>query len=294
LDYIGVSYGLTSDLYKFWNKNGYSPVDLRQTANDLTGEHSCIMLKKLSEDDHKDWLMYFWLDFRHRFISLLSYQFKELKASLALQILQPKHLKIETGKIKYLTKDELSFSMSLYDLKRLELYSQNLVDYHLIVDLLPLISTYYFLNKFNPPITLSAGQSAILLGIGCQRKSVDEIAEELALQGTHVLGLFVRAIKKIAVFLKSLEEKAFEESLRLRSDLTDNGDKMSPVGQSLQEELKEAASFIEKRQKKQLSDDLKDLAQYAVKGTEDDWDRVLKGSEKTLVTIKRYTYLLKI
>ncbi len=45
LDYLGVSFGLTAPLLKFWKRAGYVPVYLRQTANDLTGEHSCIMLK---------------------------------------------------------------------------------------------------------------------------------------------------------------------------------------------------------------------------------------------------------
>ena len=37
IDYVGVSYGLTAELHKFWKKSGFSPVYLRQTANDLTG-----------------------------------------------------------------------------------------------------------------------------------------------------------------------------------------------------------------------------------------------------------------
>uniref|UniRef100_A0A914UHS6 N-acetyltransferase domain-containing protein n=1 Tax=Plectus sambesii TaxID=2011161 RepID=A0A914UHS6_9BILA len=49
LDYLGVSYGLTLNLLKFWKKAGYVPVYLRQTANDLTGEHTCIMLNTLHE-----------------------------------------------------------------------------------------------------------------------------------------------------------------------------------------------------------------------------------------------------
>lgn len=48
LSYIGVSYGLTSDLLRFWKKLGYLPVYLRQTPNELTGEHSCIVLKELN------------------------------------------------------------------------------------------------------------------------------------------------------------------------------------------------------------------------------------------------------
>jgi N-acetyltransferase 10 len=61
LAYIGVSFGLTSDLLRFWKKLGYLPVYLRQTSNDLTGEHSCIVLNRLDDDGDKSdsWLYQF-------------------------------------------------------------------------------------------------------------------------------------------------------------------------------------------------------------------------------------------
>ena len=40
---------------RFWSRSGYTPVYLRQTANDLTGEHSCIMLKALESDNDERW-----------------------------------------------------------------------------------------------------------------------------------------------------------------------------------------------------------------------------------------------
>ena len=51
LSYLGVSFGLTSDLLRFWKKLSYLPVYLRQTPNELTGENSCIVLHELNKDD---------------------------------------------------------------------------------------------------------------------------------------------------------------------------------------------------------------------------------------------------
>jgi hypothetical protein len=48
LDYVGVSYGLTKDLLRFWKRAGYVPLYIRQTTNDLTGEHTCVMLRTLA------------------------------------------------------------------------------------------------------------------------------------------------------------------------------------------------------------------------------------------------------
>merc|ERR1719356_122270 len=53
LDYIGVSYGLTPELLRFWKRCGFTPTYIRQTANDLTGEHSTIMLKVLNPNHMK-------------------------------------------------------------------------------------------------------------------------------------------------------------------------------------------------------------------------------------------------
>jgi len=55
LHYLGVSYGLTADLHRFWKRSGFVPVYLRQTAQELTGEHSCVMLKVLEGRD-RQWL----------------------------------------------------------------------------------------------------------------------------------------------------------------------------------------------------------------------------------------------
>jgi N-acetyltransferase 10 len=55
LHYLGVSYGLTAQLHRFWKRAGYVPVYLRQTAQELTGEHSCVMIKVLDGRD-RAWL----------------------------------------------------------------------------------------------------------------------------------------------------------------------------------------------------------------------------------------------
>ena len=63
--------------------------------------------------------------------------------------------------ISDLTRDELAVYYSSYDLKRLELYSQNLVDYHLVMDLLPTLAKLYYLGQIQ--VSLSAVQSVCVL-----------------------------------------------------------------------------------------------------------------------------------
>lgn len=49
------------------------------------------------------WLHEYWMDFRRRFISLLSFQFKTFEASLGLAMLQMKHMKEATKKRTYIS-----------------------------------------------------------------------------------------------------------------------------------------------------------------------------------------------
>lgn len=79
LDYIGVSYGLTPQLLRFWKRSGFVPLYLRQTANDLTGEHSCVMLKALGgvAKEEEGWLEAFatgasWLALSRRPLQLFT------------------------------------------------------------------------------------------------------------------------------------------------------------------------------------------------------------------------------
>jgi tRNA(Met) C34 N-acetyltransferase TmcA len=74
-----------------------------------------------------------------------------------------------------LTSEELSFLFTPFDLKRLESYAQNSLDYHVILDLLPTVAMLYFEKRLGEGVFLSAIQSSILLGMGLQRKAVEEI-----------------------------------------------------------------------------------------------------------------------
>ncbi|MBN3307810.1 NAT10 acetyltransferase, partial [Amia calva] len=232
LDYLGVSYGLTPQLLKFWKQAGFVPVYLRQTPNDLTGEHSCVMLKELNGEEASEqgqWLSAFWKDFRRRFLSLLSYQFSSFPPTLALNILQNRHVQQDPPPV--MMRSELASQYSPYDLKRLDMYSRNMVDYHLIMDMIPNISRMFFLKQLGD-ISLSAAQSALLLGIGLQHKTVDQLEKEIGLPSSQLMGLFNRLIRKIVQFFNSIEEKAVEEQMVASKEIT-----MEPTIKTLNEDL---------------------------------------------------------
>uniref|UniRef100_A0A8C0ZZ53 RNA cytidine acetyltransferase n=1 Tax=Castor canadensis TaxID=51338 RepID=A0A8C0ZZ53_CASCN len=271
LDYLGVSYGLTPRL-------------LKKECNDLTGEHSCIMLKTLTEEDEAErgaWLPAFWKDFRRRFLALLSYQFSTFSPALALNIIQNKNV----GKpaLPDLDREQLEALFLPYDLKRLEMYSRNMVDYHLIMDLIPAISRLYFLNQLGD-LALSAAQSALLLGIGLQHKSVDQLEKEIELPSGQLMGLFNRIIRKVVKLFTDVQEKAIEEQMVAVKDVI-----MEPTMKTLSDDLDEAAKeFQEKHQKEVGKLKNMDLSQYIIRGDDEEWNEVLNkaGQNASIVSLK--------
>ncbi|XP_071009633.1 RNA cytidine acetyltransferase [Oncorhynchus clarkii lewisi] len=280
LEYLGVSYGLTPPLLKFWKKAGFVPVYLRQTPNDLTGEHSLVMLKELNTveaPEQGQWLSAFWKDFRRRFLSLLSYQFSSFSPSMALNILQNKST-TKTDASSALSSSELSGQFSPYDLKRLEMYSRNMVDYHLIMDLIPAVARMFFLKQLGD-VTLSAAQCALLLGVGLQHKSVDQLEKEIDLPSSQLMGLFNRLIRKVVQFFNRIQEKAIEAEMVVSKDIS-----MEPTVKTLNDDLDEAAKEFQEKHKQDMEKVKEmDLQQYLIRGDDEEWDQVLKKAGQTAV-----------
>ncbi|KAL8932428.1 MAG: hypothetical protein Q9211_006319 [Gyalolechia sp. 1 TL-2023] len=204
LDYLGVSFGLTAPLHKFWKRASFAPVYLRQTPNELTGEHSCVMLRTLAtnkDDNDTAWLGAFARDFHKRFLSLLSYQFRTFPSVLALSINESANTgaKLDTSTpLRPLTRSELDDSFSPFDLKRLDSYANNMLDYHVIIDMVPQIALLFFKGRLSPAVSLTGVQQAILLAVGLQRKGLEDLEKELGLPASQLLAMFVKIIRKVA------------------------------------------------------------------------------------------------
>lgn len=275
LDYIGVSYGLTDRLHKFWAKKAkFAPVYLRQTATDLTGEHTCVMIKTLQGKDSA-WLAAFAKDFHRRLMSLLSYEFRKFPAILALTIFESATAGARAAGVDTvppLSKPQLDELLSPFDLKRLESYADNMLDYHVILDMIPLIAQLFFSGRIKAGVSLSSIQHAILLAIGLQRKTLEDVEKELNLPPAQVLAMFQKIVRKVATHFRGLLALAISETLpaeqRGRVDGEGGGDEMRPVEQTLREDLEEGGEEVmqalkEREQKREIINNL-DLSKLVV------------------------------
>jgi N-acetyltransferase 10 len=265
--YLGVSYGLTSALLSFWTRKRFQVCYVRQTAHDLTGEHSAIMLRATAAEEvqaRQGWLERLVQDYQRRLLVLLGYALKGLPTSLALTLVDPDKritaqgnnsqddvpaqdsnvittilptpgnnlslqsggtsrssssrgsattgpapgdssaLPVHHGHLPVTASELLSVHLSYHDLQRLELYTRNLCDYHLILDLLPTLATLLFQHRL--ATRLSPLQAAILLGVGLQHRDVDSLVEELELPANQVLAFFNKTVRKVVSCLVALVE----------------------------------------------------------------------------------------
>lgn len=195
----------------------------------------------------------FSIDFRRRFLTLLSFKFREFSSVMGLSVLEAANTGIkylDSDKIPgwiylpyfelfitytpslALTSEELSFLLTPFDLKRLESYAQNSLDYHVILDLLPTVALFYFEKRLGNEVRLSVIQSSILLGMGLQRKSVEEVEvrghmifpshplkrsrsqAELRLPVSQALALFAKLIRKVSGKLQDIQKAAISSTIR--------------------------------------------------------------------------------
>ncbi|KAH7321309.1 GNAT acetyltransferase 2-domain-containing protein [Stachybotrys elegans] len=311
LDYVGVSYGLTEPLLKFWKRASFSPVYLRQTANDLTGEHTCVMLRMLENSEDNAWLGAFTRDFQKRYLSLLSYQFRAFPSKAALYIDEAASIgaKLDATEVQPLDKTELDKLMSPFDLKRLESYVRQVLDYHAILDLVPTIANLYFIGKLKGDISLTPVQQIILLAIGLQRKDLDTISQDVNLPTSQLLAMFMKIMRKVTTHFGSVVNAAVAAELPQSTNIGVSradasgmhedevvDDKFVPLQTSLQDELDEggdeALKTLRKKQR-ELIDSLP-LDQYEIEGDAPAWQQAEKqvlnatkeGKSNPVVSVK--------
>ena len=335
LDWIGTSFGLTLNLHKFWSRAGMQMLYLRQTKNELTGEHSSIMVRALPNTSgvNDTWLDAFVNDSKRRFLSLLAGSFRDMGIRTAISVLDrlcatrnvspdrsgvPVATTTAAGKKKSsdrISAEELGYYMTPHDMKRLEQYGRNLCDHHLITDLLPVVARIYFTGRLGKGFQLSSVQSAILCGLGVQNKTVDSLTKELSLPSNQVLAMFNKAVRKISIALYNIVEEEEREGLlggEKRKKAEQAADKMRDVAaKTLEEDAADAArAAIEEYNQHQrmmtttastenggdngktlpasIAND-KSLMQYTVKGTDEQWNKILDGkdvSETKMVSVR--------
>ncbi|KAJ6678077.1 RNA CYTIDINE ACETYLTRANSFERASE 2 [Salix viminalis] len=222
-------------------------------------------------------LVPFYQDFKRRFARLLEGDsFRSMEYKLAMSVLDPK--------INYADMEQeptssapdgfwrsLTDDLSLYDLERLKVYTNNLADFHLILDVVPILARLYFRGKL--PVSLSYVQTSVLLCVGLQQRNITFIEEQMKLERTQILSLFMKVMKKLYKYLHGIASKDVESTLpRLKER------ELRPHSISVDDDLKEAAKQVEDGMKSKMEGLLNTelLQQYAIVGGEEEFDDALQ------------------
>ncbi|GAA5833748.1 hypothetical protein JCM11251_003218 [Rhodosporidiobolus azoricus] len=294
LDYLGVSYGVTPALFRFWKKRGFVPLYLRQTQNDLTGEHSCVMLRGLNKnmEETSRWLGDFGIDFRKRFLQLLSYKFREFDVKTALSILEAASRADPTRQRRVLTAADVRDFFSPFDLKRIKSYVDGTITWHVITDLLPTLAILFFTQRFPDMAKDNPGamQQMILCAIGLQRKSDKDFLNEVPeLSDNQFLNFLKQLMSKFNKMLNTIlkedvgrslpsEEAAAAAAARLlpaaapstgASGAATQLSSKQEIANELEKEGNEVLKALKEAQREEINS--LDLKQYAIGGSKDDW-----------------------
>ncbi|KAI5149336.1 N-acetyltransferase 10 [Enteropsectra breve] len=185
--WIGVSFGANGQLLRFWKKNDFIPVGIKQTTSKTTGEFSLVMLKAVgSNEECQRTIEGIHTHFIDRFTELMNYSFKDLEPTVCLSLLhsfKTGHKKNEAANFKQIDKMRIADFIS------------GTGSAASIIDLLPHASRIFFMHTAQA--SLSITQQVLLISIGFQKKSLTETAELLALRQSTLTMVLADAFKKI-------------------------------------------------------------------------------------------------
>eukprot|EP00792_Barthelona_sp_PAP020_P004976 TRINITY_DN2437_c0_g1_i1.p1 TRINITY_DN2437_c0_g1~~TRINITY_DN2437_c0_g1_i1.p1 ORF type:complete len:1010 (-),score=304.74 TRINITY_DN2437_c0_g1_i1:205-3210(-) len=214
LDWLGVSFGLTEQLYRFWFKSGYRTIYIRQKRTETTGEHTCIMLRPVAnqgetsaDEFNEQWIKRFSKDFNNRFEELLAYHFNHLTPELSTALLVNNGMFDDDSKNRKLEKEELDELISILDQERIQNFAEtnSKQNFDQVFHTIPTLAKLWLHKRLS--IKLNPTKMIILVAIAFQKLSVDEISEKVSKQ-SKLSGLNYEAIKTLihGIFKKFHEE----------------------------------------------------------------------------------------
>jgi N-acetyltransferase 10 len=230
LQYITVTDDF-SDSETMWRINGFEPVHLMEVS-EQTRVNLLLLLKEPFFSCNDTRCDKSGIYFKNRLTGLCPLSCRSLRPTSILSVLQP------TAKI--CSKDLESWDptginteiITFSDYKRLILYSNKMIDFNSIADIIPAIARAQFKKNFS--VTLNYLQSMVLVIVGLQHYCLSDVEMKLVLDQRQVLKIIYKTMKKVTMKLRkrvkaltkldmisewklSLNQKIFEEKQLLRS-----------------------------------------------------------------------------
>jgi len=181
-DWVGSGFGISPELLRFWQKNGFVPVHITPQRNEISGEFTVVVLKPLN-DELANLTLSFNSNFVKRVVEYLCDELRDLETEIAIGLL--KSLKRDAVKGKYY--------FSEIDRARIEKYFQGISLYEYVSDIArPLVRCHYLRTE---RAELEDEEEYVLVRKCLQMKNWWELGENF--KGGRAYGILQSAIKKI-------------------------------------------------------------------------------------------------
>lgn len=174
-----------------------------------------------------------------------------------------------------------------------------MLDYHVILDLVPTLANLYFSGRLRSDIKLTGVQQGILLSIGLQHKDMDEVAEDFTLPSSQLLAMFIKILRKMTSHFGTLVSASIESEMPKADSIGVSREnatgvhedetvdtRFAPLETSLEDELEEGGdeALREVRKKQRELIDSLPLDQYEIEGDAPGWQdaekQVLSASKQ--------------
>ncbi len=179
LDWVGSGFGVSPELLRFWLRNGFIPVHITPQRNEVSGEHTVIVLKplKMHVEEKVDLIN---ADFTRRLMEYLADELSDLEIETAI------------GLLKSLRRDlEIDLpNFGRVERKRIKKYFQGQSLYEYVSDLIRPLVRYYYSKRER--VDLDENEELILVGKCLQLKSWRELGGNFKVYKT-----LLKAVQKI-------------------------------------------------------------------------------------------------
>ncbi len=185
LDWIGVGFGATPLLLKFWIRNGFIPLHISLERNTVSGEYSVILVKPLSKRA-KEIIKTFSYEFRLRILGSLMDVHFDIEPDIPIFLLKPffKH------------KPHFNLNFTENQIKRMEAFLEEKLPYETVAEVCRDLAKYYFLNTENRPELTETVEKILILKCFLV-KSWKRISNLMGMETKVIIKRFRETMKKL-------------------------------------------------------------------------------------------------
>jgi tRNA(Met) cytidine acetyltransferase len=180
MDWAGSGFGISPELLRFWTRNGFIPIHITPQRNEVSGEHTVIVIKALKMHIHQ-MIEEINSDFIRRLIEYLADELRDLETEAAIELLGHLLKDVETPKPEFGNMEK----------RRMSKYFHGMSLYEYVSDIVRPIVRYYY--STTEKVDLDETEEYILVAKCLQLRGWREIEEE----GFKKFRTLLKAIQKI-------------------------------------------------------------------------------------------------